>query len=341
MFLETKRLTLREFTKEDLDAFTRLIADPEVMRYSVRGPMKDREQVKEYLQKRILDHYAKWGFGLYAVISKENGFLIGFVGLTTLVVDGEEKIELGYRLHKAYWGKGLATEASIEVCHYAFDELGLKELISIIDPENKRSYRVAHKLGMHLAKKTTCQNISVDIYTLKNEVTFRPIKQEDLREVVENFMHPKNSFEDSFKKWNEVFEEHKRGIRNLFLIEENSTLIGYGSLLFASQYSLFKKAGIPEINSLWIKEKKRRQGLGKRLIRFLERKALKEGFSVIGIGVGLYTDYGLAQKLYFNLGYMPDGNGISYKGITATAGQTYSLDDELLLFLTKKLKADL
>src|ERR1700733_12198228 len=99
MRLETERLFLREFTANDLEAFALLIADPEVMRFSLKGPMKDMKQVKEYFQKKILDHYAQHGYGLYAVFDKADNCLIGGVGLLAQEIDGERVTELAYRLH--------------------------------------------------------------------------------------------------------------------------------------------------------------------------------------------------------------------------------------------------
>lgn len=71
MKLETERLILREFIVDDLDAFASLMADPEVMHFSLSGPMKNVTQVKEYFQKRILDHLTQYGYGLYATFYKE------------------------------------------------------------------------------------------------------------------------------------------------------------------------------------------------------------------------------------------------------------------------------
>jgi len=167
MMLETERLILRKFNIADLEAFASLMADPEVMRFSLNGPLKDREQAREYLQKRILDHYVQYGYGLFAAVHKKDNCLIGFVGLISQVIDGEHKTELAYRLHPRYWGQGLATEAAFAICHYAFDDLGIDELISIIDPQNKRSIEMARRVGMHHWKNTTYNGFSVGIYLLK------------------------------------------------------------------------------------------------------------------------------------------------------------------------------
>lgn len=167
MKLETQRLLLREFTLDDLDVFASLMANPEVMRFSLSGPMKDKEQAREYLQKRILDHYILYGYGLYAVFHKENSCFIGLTGLISQNIDGENKTELGYRLDPNYWGKGLASEASSAFCRYAFDQLDIDELISIIDPHNIRSLEVAKRIGMHHWKNAVFHHIPVHIYLLK------------------------------------------------------------------------------------------------------------------------------------------------------------------------------
>lgn len=172
MRLETERLILREFTIDDLDAFAWLLAEPEVMRFSLSGPIQDREHAREYLQKWILDHYVQYGYGVYAVITKADNTLIGFIGLINQMVDGENKTELTYRLHPRYWGQGLAIEACKVACHHAFSYLGIQELISIIDPANIRSLKVAEHIGMSFWKETLFYDTSAKIFALKNDLIF-------------------------------------------------------------------------------------------------------------------------------------------------------------------------
>jgi len=100
-------------------------------------------------------------------------------------------------------------------------------------------------------------------------------------------------------------------------------------------YQPFAKSGIPEINNLVVAEQVRRRGLGTRLIGHFERCALEAGRSMIGIGVGLYADYGAAQRFYAKLGYRPDGLGITYRGVPVPPGAVVRADDELILWLTK------
>jgi hypothetical protein len=72
-------------------------------------------------------------------------------------------------------------------------------------------------------------------------------------------------------------------------------------------------------------------------VEAFETIALDQGAEKIGISVGLTKDYGPAQRLYFKLGYMPDGNGISYDREGITYGQTYVADDDLCLMMIKEL----
>ncbi len=169
MFLQTKHLIIRELTTNDLDELSLLLGNKEVMHFSLAGPLSC-EQAKDYLEKRILGHYAQFGFGLWAVIHSEDQKLIGCAGLMMQSIDGEDLVELGYRLDPRYWGKGFASEAAFAISQYAFDQLHLDQIISIIDPKNRRSVGVATRLGMHYWKDALFHNIPVQIYVLKKVI---------------------------------------------------------------------------------------------------------------------------------------------------------------------------
>ncbi|MBF5060208.1 GNAT family N-acetyltransferase [Candidatus Neptunochlamydia vexilliferae] len=164
MILETKRLIIRDFSEEDLDALAPILGDPQVMEYSMTGPLS-REDTSTCLQKRIFQHYQEHGYGLWALISKETSQLIGFAGPIHQEVDGEKCVEIGYRLAPSEWGEGLATKAVIAIRDYAIKELKLDKLIAIIEPTNIRSTRVAEKAGFKLAKQTIFHGFNVGIYT--------------------------------------------------------------------------------------------------------------------------------------------------------------------------------
>ena len=161
---ETKRLILRYFIPSDIDRLAKIVADPEVMRFSETG-VKNRAQAEDFLDW-MLYHYQKYGFGLYAVIDKESSELIGYCGLLLWTLDNHREMEIGYRLATDYWGRGLATEAAKAVRDYGWQLTKSDRIICIIEPTNYNSIRVAEKLGMKYEKDTVFKNIKVRIYSL-------------------------------------------------------------------------------------------------------------------------------------------------------------------------------
>jgi GNAT superfamily N-acetyltransferase len=138
-------------------------------------------------------------------------------------------------------------------------------------------------------------------------------------------------------KWNRYWIEHQDGARIVLLADLEGQIVGYGSLVWVSQYPCFRGAGIPEIQDLVVAEKHRGAGLGTRLIHALESRARAAGHLQLGIGVGLHRDYGSAQRLYSSLGYIPDGRGITWNNEPVVPGKDVRVDDDLVLWLTKDL----
>lgn len=163
------------------------------------------------------------------------------------------------------------------------------------------------------------------------------LQDEDLNDLIRTFCFPWTSPEATKAKWNSYLAEQKAGSRIVCLAKYQDSLVGYGSLLKNSEYLNFQACKIPEIQDVWISEGHRGRGFGKQLICHLEWLAQKENYQSIGIGVGLYRDYGRAQRLYIQLGYVPDGEGVTYKYQTTTPGNSYPLDDDLVIWLKKKM----
>lgn len=175
---------------------------------------------------------------------------------------------------------------------------------------------------------------------LAEKILIRAMSAHDIEKIVTRYSFPWSTPEKTKILWGTYYREHQEGIRTVAVLEENHEILGYGSLLRKPECPFFAKKNIPEINAIWIDENYRRQGFGKALIKWFEKLARHEGYDQIGIGVGLYQDYGPAQKLYFQLGYVPEGNGITYKGQPTVPGQTYPLDDDLIFWLEKSLARD-
>lgn len=133
MVLETKRLLLRQMIQDDLPALCRILQDEEVM-YAYEHAFSDAEAA-DWLNRQ-LQRYKDDGFGLWAVILKESGELIGQCGLTMQDIPEGRVVEIGYLFRKDCWHKGYATEAAIGCKEYAFDTLGVSEVYSIIRDNN-------------------------------------------------------------------------------------------------------------------------------------------------------------------------------------------------------------
>lgn len=172
---------------------------------------------------------------------------------------------------------------------------------------------------------------------MTTKTLIRPMNGQDIEKIVSRYSFPWSTPEKTQVLWDNYYHEQEEAIRLVGVIENDGEILGYGSLLRKPESPFLTQRNIPEINAVWIDENYRRKGLGTALIKWFEDLAGQEGYSKIGIGVGLYRDYGPAQKLYFQLGYIPDGNGITYKGQPTVPGQSYPLDDDLILWLEKTL----
>lgn len=148
--IETVRVSLREFQAEDLTALTGILSDAETMRF-YPAPL-DQAAVEAWIE-RNRRRYEKDGFGLWAMISKSSGELIGDCGLIRQTIDEKEDVEIGYHVRRDLWGNGLATEAARACREYGFAQLKLARLIALIRPENHPSRRVAEKNGMSVSKE--------------------------------------------------------------------------------------------------------------------------------------------------------------------------------------------
>jgi GNAT superfamily N-acetyltransferase len=137
--------------------------------------------------------------------------------------------------------------------------------------------------------------------------------------------------------WSGYLADQDSGRRNVLVAWIGKQPVGYGNLLWQSSHAPFRHAGIPEINNIVVDTAYRRRGIATSLILALEEIAWRAGKSQIGLAVGLYAAYGAAQRLYWRLGYQPDGNGVTYDGRGVSPGNSVRVDDVLLLWLLKTL----
>jgi RimJ/RimL family protein N-acetyltransferase len=149
--LETERLVLRGFGDADLDEWAALCADPEVMRWVGEPEGISREQSWRDIAY-MAGHWVLRGFGLWAVVERDGGAIVGRTGLTR--PEGWPGIEVGWRIAHDRWGRGYAPEAAAAAVEWGREALGLDHVISLIEDHNLASGRVAEKLGMRAEGRT-------------------------------------------------------------------------------------------------------------------------------------------------------------------------------------------
>ena len=145
--IATDRLILRDWTESDLAPFAEMNACPQVCEFLSRTLSKEQSDT---FVRNIADHFRGNGYGLYALEVKASGTFIGFTGLSvpSFAAHFMPTVEIGWRLARAYWGQGYATEAAKAVIAHGFDRLGLREIVSFTVPANMRSRAVMEKIGL-------------------------------------------------------------------------------------------------------------------------------------------------------------------------------------------------
>jgi RimJ/RimL family protein N-acetyltransferase len=157
-------LVLRALTPDDAPELLAVLGDAETMRWYPRA--YTAAEVDQGIAKQI-GRYPS-GTGLLGMVQKDTGVLVGDCGLVWQEVDGESEVEIGYHVHRAYWNRGLATEAAHAVREYAFASLGVDHVISLIRPENLPSRRVAEKNGLALDRVVFWRGYDHCVYQLRN-----------------------------------------------------------------------------------------------------------------------------------------------------------------------------
>ena len=160
MTLETERMILREMTQADYPALAEILQDREAMfayEHAFSG-----EETQAWLN-RMLERYRTDGFGLWAVLLKSTGLMIGQCGLTRQRVPEREVLEIGYLFQRNHWKQGYAIEAARACKAYAFETLLANEVFSIVRDNNIASMNVAIRNGMTIRCRFTKHYCDMDM----------------------------------------------------------------------------------------------------------------------------------------------------------------------------------
>ncbi|MEP7342233.1 MAG: GNAT family N-acetyltransferase [Acidobacteriota bacterium] len=167
--IETERLLLREITEEDLNDLLEIWGDPEAMRLFPQT--LNRDEMKAWIERNN-NRYKQFGHGIWAVVRKSDGLLVGDCGLVMQEVDGVDELEVGYHFKRSHWGNGYATEAARSCMEYAFNQLGRRRVISMIRPENLPSRRVAERNGLQIEKQIFWRGYDHYVYSIVHQQSF-------------------------------------------------------------------------------------------------------------------------------------------------------------------------
>jgi len=149
--VETAHLRLREFGHEDLDDLAATVADEEQMAFFPRP--KTRDEAAAWISRNV-SFYEEHGFGIWLIEPRATPGFLGYCGIRPLDLDGVPEIEIGYHIRKAFWNRGIASEAAAASRDLAFGRFGLARIVAVIHPDHTASRRVAEKIGMHVERTT-------------------------------------------------------------------------------------------------------------------------------------------------------------------------------------------
>lgn len=171
VFAETERLILREILPTDTTGMFELDSDPEVHKYLGNKPLKDLNQILNVINSVRLQ-YKEHGIGRWAIIDRKTNEFIGWTGLkfvTKPTNNHKNYYDLGYRLKRKFWRKGIATETAIICLDYAFTKLNLKEIYAAASIENLASNKILQKIGMNFIETFKYEEIECNWYKIDNE----------------------------------------------------------------------------------------------------------------------------------------------------------------------------
>ena len=159
--IETDRLVLRKLTLDDAVFILDLLNQPSFIQFIGDRGVRTLDDARDYLSKRLINSYERFGFGLYLTLLRESGIPIGICGLVKREL--LEDVDVGFAFLPQYWSKGYAFESAFAVLAYAGNTMGLKRIVGIATPDNHGSIRVLEKIGLQFEKMVKLSEDDVEL----------------------------------------------------------------------------------------------------------------------------------------------------------------------------------
>ncbi len=166
-------------------------------------------------------------------------------------------------------------------------------------------------------------------------LAIREMQQADIQPIADAFALL--GWDKPASQYERYLSEQVSGLRTVLVALVGDMFAGYLTINWQPQTMPFRELGIPEIQDFNVLPHDRRQGIGTRLLDEAEARAAERS-DTVGIGVGLFSDYGAAQRLYIRRGYIPDGRGLYVHDRVVQYGESVIVDDDLVLNFTKQLR---
>ena len=163
----------------------------------------------------------------------------------------------------------------------------------------------------------------------------RLLESQDIPQIAEAF--EKIGWNKPASQYERYLMEQVAKLRDVYVAFLEEQFAGYLTICWTSSYPAFREAKIPEIVDFNVLPKFQRQGIGTQLMDLAENEIAKRG-PIAGIGVGMYPNYGAAQRMYVLRGYVPDGRGLYQNDHFPKHGEQITVDDDLALYFTKEVK---
>ena len=166
--IETKRLILRKFTVDDAAFMLKLLNTPNWLRFIGDRNVRTLEQAEQYLINGYMKSYQDYGFGFYVVVIKETQESIGICGIVKR--EGLEDVDIGFAFFQQFMGKGYGYESASAILNYALNDLKIKRIVAIVDPENVVSIALLKKIGLQFEKMIQMSPTDIELMLFGNIV---------------------------------------------------------------------------------------------------------------------------------------------------------------------------
>ena len=159
--IETQRLILRKFTVDDAAFMLKLLNTPSWLRFIGDRNVRTIEEAEQYLLNGNIRSYQEYGFGFYVVVLKETQESIGICGIVKR--EGLEDVDIGFAFFQQFMGKGYGYESASSVLNYTLNDLKIKRIVAIVDPQNVVSIALIKKIGMQFKKMIRVSPKDIDL----------------------------------------------------------------------------------------------------------------------------------------------------------------------------------